>query len=173
MTDFGLAAVTRLAAFVVLGVGSLAGADVPKPEDIATCNSEAKQAVRKGSAAPSTPAPTASDERRAADVRRKRAVVHEDPSGRGSLAGDVKPVGTPQRDRFRVGSDAEVEHERRRPTATGRGGFRLCRRPAGARARERDRADDERRSADSGQRDNQIGPGAGAHTPTIAPRRSL
>ena len=110
---------------------------------------------------------------RRADVRRKRAVVHEDPSGRGSLAGDVKPVGTPQRDRFRVGSDAEVEHERRRPTATGRGGFRLCRRPAGARARERDRADDERRSADSGQRDNQIGPGAGAHTPTIAPRRSL
>jgi hypothetical protein len=61
-----------VAAFVVLGVGSLAGADVPKPGDIATCNSEAKEAVRKGSAAPSTPAPTVSDERRAADVRRQQ-----------------------------------------------------------------------------------------------------
>ena len=56
-----------------LGLGAVARADVPKPEDVATCNSEAKAAVRKGSAAPSTPAPTATDERRAADLRRRDA----------------------------------------------------------------------------------------------------
>jgi len=56
-----------------LGLGAVARADVPKPEDVATCNSEAKEAVRKGSAAPSTPAPTATDERRAADLRRRDA----------------------------------------------------------------------------------------------------
>jgi len=60
-------------AVAVLGFCSLAWADVPKPEEIAACNSEAKEAVRKGSAAPSTPAPTASDQRRAAEARGRNA----------------------------------------------------------------------------------------------------
>jgi len=62
-----------VAVAVVLGVGSLARADVPKPEDIATCNSEAREAARKDPAALSTPAPNATDERRAADMRRQDA----------------------------------------------------------------------------------------------------
>jgi len=57
------------AAVAVLGCFSLARADVPKPEEVAACNSEAKAAVQKGSAAPSTPHPTASDHRRADEAR--------------------------------------------------------------------------------------------------------
>jgi len=68
-----LIATTFMLGLGVLGLGAIARADVPKPEDIATCNSEAKEAVRKGSAAPSTPAPTTADERRAADQRRRDA----------------------------------------------------------------------------------------------------
>ena len=62
-----------IAAAFILGVGGSARADVPQSEDIATCNSEAKEAARKGSAAPSTPSPNTTDERRAADVRRQGA----------------------------------------------------------------------------------------------------
>lgn len=62
-----------LLGLATLGWGAVARADVPKPEDIATCNSEEKEAVRKGSAAPSTPAPNATDERRAADQKRRDA----------------------------------------------------------------------------------------------------
>ena len=57
------------AAVTVLGCFSLARADVPKPQEVAACNSEAKAAVQKGSAAPSTPAPTAPDHRRADEAR--------------------------------------------------------------------------------------------------------
>ena len=57
------------AAVAVLGSFSLVRADVPKPEEVAACNSEAKAAVQKGSAAPSTPAPTARDHRRADEAR--------------------------------------------------------------------------------------------------------
>ena len=58
-------------AVAVLGCFSLARADVPKPEEVAACNSEAKAAMQKGSAAPSTPAPTAGDHRRADEARRR------------------------------------------------------------------------------------------------------
>jgi len=77
-----------LLGLATLGWGAVARADVPKPEDVATCNGEAKEAVRKGSAAPSTPAPTATDERRAADQRRRDA-----PRAPGAQASDPQIEG--------------------------------------------------------------------------------
>ena len=47
----------------------IAFADVPKPQDIAACNEEAKEATRKGKDSRGA-SPTADDHRRAADARR-------------------------------------------------------------------------------------------------------
>jgi hypothetical protein len=55
---------------LLLTASSLAFADVPKPQDIAACNEEAKDATRKGKDSRGA-SPTADDHRRAADARRK------------------------------------------------------------------------------------------------------
>jgi hypothetical protein len=57
-----------LAVLIVSAVYGIAHAEL-KPEDVTACNDEAKAAVRRGAAAPSTPEPTAKDERRAAESR--------------------------------------------------------------------------------------------------------
>ena len=54
---------------VVLGGSSLTEADVPKAQDIATCNDEAQHATRKGSDSRGA-SPIARDHSRAADARR-------------------------------------------------------------------------------------------------------
>jgi hypothetical protein len=84
--------ISFVAVVLVLGLGGLARADVPKPEDMATCNSEAKEAARKGSAAPSTPAPNAADERRAGDVRRQDG-SRTDGTGAGMRSADPQIEG--------------------------------------------------------------------------------
>ena len=65
--SIGLSA--RLALLLLLMTPAIAGADVPTPENIAACNEQAREAVRKGKDARGT-SPTATDERRAADARR-------------------------------------------------------------------------------------------------------
>jgi hypothetical protein len=57
-----------LALLFATAVSGIAHAEL-KPEDVTACNDEAKGAVRRGAAAPSTPAPTDKDERRAAESR--------------------------------------------------------------------------------------------------------
>ena len=54
---------------LLLMASSIAFADVPKPQDIAACNEEAKEATRKGKDSRGA-SPTADDHRRAADARR-------------------------------------------------------------------------------------------------------
>lgn len=54
---------------LLLIASSIAFADVPKPQDIAACNEEAKEATRKGKDSRGA-SPTADDHRRAADARR-------------------------------------------------------------------------------------------------------
>lgn len=55
---------------LLLTASSIAFADVPKPQDIAACNEEAKEATRKGKDSRGA-SPTADDHRRAADARQK------------------------------------------------------------------------------------------------------
>ena len=55
---------------ILLTASSIAFADVPKPQDIAGCNEEAKEATRKGKDSRGA-SPTADDHRRATDARRK------------------------------------------------------------------------------------------------------
>jgi hypothetical protein len=55
---------------LLLTASSLAFADVPKPQDIAACNEEAREATRRGKDSRGA-SPTADDHRRAADARRK------------------------------------------------------------------------------------------------------
>ena len=61
--------IARLTVLLLLTMSSIAGADVPKPEDIAACNEAAKEATRKGKDSRGA-SPTADDHRRAADARR-------------------------------------------------------------------------------------------------------
>ena len=65
MTLYRIAAL----ALLLLTASSLAFADVPKPQDIAACNEEAKEATRKGKDSRGA-SPTADDHRRAADARK-------------------------------------------------------------------------------------------------------
>jgi hypothetical protein len=61
---------TKLGLLVVLLVASgIAYADVPKPQDIAACNAEAKEATAKGKDTRGA-SPNTSDQNRAADARR-------------------------------------------------------------------------------------------------------
>ena len=66
----------RIATLILLLVAasSVAFADVPKPEDIAACNEEAKEATRKGKDSRGA-SPTTDDHRRAADARRVPAAT--------------------------------------------------------------------------------------------------
>jgi hypothetical protein len=62
--------ITKLAIVVLLVAStSIAHADVPKPADIAACNEEAKEAIRRGKDARGA-SPNAEDQRRAADARK-------------------------------------------------------------------------------------------------------
>ena len=54
---------------IILSASSVAHGDVPKPEDIAVCNSEAQETTRKGSDSRGS-SPNARDHSRAADARR-------------------------------------------------------------------------------------------------------
>ena len=76
-----------LAALGLLAASSIARADVPKPEDIAACNAEAKEATRKGQDSRGA-SPNTDDHRRAADARRGGA-----PAG---PAGSAAPSSNPQ-----------------------------------------------------------------------------
>ena len=61
---------TKLLALVVLLVASgIAHADVPRPQDIAACNAEAKEATTKGKETRGA-SPNTEDQKSAADVRR-------------------------------------------------------------------------------------------------------
>jgi hypothetical protein len=64
-----LKSMSLIAAVVLLGASSVARADVPKPEDIATCNHEAQEATRKGKDSRAA-SPNTKDQSRAADARR-------------------------------------------------------------------------------------------------------
>ena len=61
--------VVTVTALLLLGTVTIVRADVPKPEDVAACNAEAKEATRKGPEARSA-SPNTDDHRRAADARR-------------------------------------------------------------------------------------------------------
>ena len=58
-----------VAAAIVLATSTIAYSQVPKAEDIATCNMEAERAVREGPASRDSATPTAKDHSRAADAR--------------------------------------------------------------------------------------------------------
>jgi hypothetical protein len=58
-----------IAAVVLFGGWGVARADVPKVEDIATCNHEAQEATRKGKDSRAA-TPNTKDQSRAADARR-------------------------------------------------------------------------------------------------------
>jgi hypothetical protein len=60
---------TILAAVLALGVCGVAQAQVPKTEDIAACNHEAREAIRKGPGSRHA-SPNTKDESRAAGARR-------------------------------------------------------------------------------------------------------
>jgi hypothetical protein len=75
--------VSTLAALALLAASSIARADVPKPEDIAACNAEAKEATRKGQDSRGA-SPNTDDHRRAADARRGGAPAAPAASAPGS-----------------------------------------------------------------------------------------
>lgn len=66
--------VSALVLTALLAAFSVARADVPKPEDIAACNAEAKEATRKGQDSRGA-SPNTDDHRRAADARRSGTPV--------------------------------------------------------------------------------------------------
>src|SRR5258708_40172726 len=79
-----------IAAVVLFGGWGVARADVPKTEDIATCNNEAQEATRKGKDSRAA-TPNTKDHSRAADARRGDA-----PSAAvgGTGVSDPQPEGT-------------------------------------------------------------------------------
>jgi hypothetical protein len=69
---------TKLLALVVLLIASgVANADVPRPQDIAACNAEAKEATAKGKDTRGA-SPNTEDQKSAADVRRSGAAASTD-----------------------------------------------------------------------------------------------
>ncbi len=64
-----LTVLSLIVAVVLFGGWGVARADVPKAEDIATCNHEAQEATRKGKDSRAA-APNTKDHSRAADARR-------------------------------------------------------------------------------------------------------
>ena len=101
-----------LAAVIVWGAWSVAHADVPRAQDIATCNAEARETARKGKDA-RTASPTVKDHRRAAEARGQ-------PSGDGTGAGTI--TSDPQL----AGMDAE---DAKNPAY--QAAYRTCMRKAG------------------------------------------
>lgn len=75
--------VCSLAVPALLAVSSIARADVPKPEDIAACNAQAKEATRKGQDSRGA-SPNTDDQRRAAEARRGGAPAGPAGTGPGS-----------------------------------------------------------------------------------------
>ncbi|MGH7277794.1 MAG: hypothetical protein ACREJG_03815, partial [Candidatus Rokuibacteriota bacterium] len=65
----GRASASAILILALIAPGIVHGA-VPTAEDFATCNAEAQDAVKAGSASPSTAEPTTKDEGRAAQARR-------------------------------------------------------------------------------------------------------
>lgn len=59
-----------VAPVIVLATYSIGYAQVPKPEDIAACNTEAERAVKAGKGSGDSAEPTAKDHSRAAEARK-------------------------------------------------------------------------------------------------------
>jgi hypothetical protein len=72
---------TLFVAVIVFATSSVAYSQVPKAEDIATCNGEAQRAVRAGTVSGDSAQPNAKDHDRAAEARRTEATAQTGPGG--------------------------------------------------------------------------------------------
>lgn len=106
--------VTLFAAGIVFATFSVGYAQVPRAEDIAACNAEARRAVHAGTTSKDSPGATAKDHKQAAGARSTKET--------GQVAGDGVKSDDPQV----AGMDAEGAKD-----AGYRAAYRTCMRKAG------------------------------------------